>query len=78
MEYDSFFSLKRAMQTHNCKGRHFWSKDNITALKIGWQCNCGELFELGMHALQAPQEMTKEEYGLLSTPDGRIKLGEIL
>lgn len=78
MEYDSFFALKRAMQTHDCKQRRFWQHDNIAAIKIGWECNCGAQFEIGMQALSSPQEMTNEEYSLLSTPSGRIKLGEIL
>lgn len=78
MEYDSFFSLKRAMQTHSCKARRFWSNDNLPGLKIGWKCNCEETFEIGMQALSKPQDMTMEEYSLLSTPSGRIRLGEIL
>lgn len=78
MGYDSFLSLKRAMQTHSCKMKRFWQHDDLAALKIGWECNCGEVFEIGISSLQSPQEMTKEEYGLLATPDGRVRLGDIL
>lgn len=75
MNYDSFASLKRAMLSHSCKTKLFQQHDNLSALRIGWECKCGEMFDIGIKALQVPQEMTNEEYRLLGTPEGRVKLG---
>jgi len=77
MIYDSFFDIKQAMLQHKCKAKRFWQHDNLPKLEIGWECACGEMFSLTLEGLKPPQDMTKEEMQLMSTPDGRIKLGEI-
>jgi hypothetical protein len=78
MIYDSFFDIKKAMLAHKCENKRFWQHDEVRKLEIGWICSCKEQFSLTIDGLKPPQDMTKEEYQLMSTPEGRIKLGEIL